>query len=115
MDPQLSQLTALFSIRSTGATKAGADRRNRSIAALPSSSSAIARSLTSNKQQLLVKPAATTAAVNNNSRRISSRRSEGTMSSSKGEAQPLLKSGADVKPVYCVPRQGSIGNAADVS
>lgn len=37
------------------------------------------------------------------------------MSSSKGESQPLLKSGADVKPVYCVPRQGSIGNAADVS
>lgn len=37
------------------------------------------------------------------------------MASSKGESQPLLKSGADVKPVYCVPRQGSIGNAADVS
>lgn len=34
--------------------------------------------------------------------------------SGQGETQPLLKSGAEVKPVYCVPRQGSVGSAADV-
>lgn len=40
--------------------------------------------------------------------------SSGQQQQQQGESQPLLKSGADVKPVYFAPRQGSAGNAADV-